>query len=233
MTASQRALATALGIVALVVVASVIFIRLNTSAVEISGERVTLTPTLTSFAGVDVAGNWRLDVTRGDAWRVELDVPAGIEDRMTARVVDGVLEIRFDNRLRFGGFGGFGVDYGARITMPELESLTLAGASDVTLSGFAGERLAITSTGAAEIEGRASRYTELELTMTGAGEADLGDVTVTNAELAISGAGEVTLRMAGGRLTGNLSGAGQVDYYGTVSEQSIATSGVGRVEHVD
>ena len=230
MTSSQRALAAALGIVVLVIVASILWVRLNASTVGVSGERVTLTPALASFDGVDVAGSWRIEVTRGDAWRVELDIPAGIQDRATTRVVDGALEIRLEN---IGRFGGSGADYTARITMPELESLKLAGASDVTFSGFEGDRLEITSSGAADIEGLASRYDRLELTMSGAGEADLSDVPVTDADLGISGVVQVTLRMAGGRLTGYLSGAGQVDYYGAVSEQSIDTSGVGRVEQVD
>jgi hypothetical protein len=232
MTSSQRALAAALGIVVLVVIASIIWLRLTASSVELSGERATLTPALTNFDGLGVAGSWRVDVTRGDSWRVELEVPAEIEDRLSARVVDGMLEIRFEDGFRFGGFGG-GYEFGATITMPQLARVTLTGASELTLRGFEGERLAITSTGAAQIEGRASRYRALELTMSGAGEANLSDVTVTDADLGISGAGQVTLRMAGGRLTGHLSGAGEVEYYGTVSEQSITTSGVGRVEHVD
>jgi hypothetical protein len=232
MTSSQRALAVALGAVVLVVLASIGWVRLNVSPVELSDERVTLTPTLANFDGVSLAGSWRADVTRGDSWRVDLDVPADIEDLLVTRVVDRVLEIGVANGLRFGGFGG-GYELRATITMPQLARITLTGASELAVSGFAGERLEITSTGAAKIEGRDSRYGALELTMSGAGEADLGELTVTDADLDISGAGAVTLRMAGGRLTGELSGAGKVDYYGTVSEQSIATSGVGRVEHVE
>ena len=134
MTSSQRALAVALGIVVLVVVASIVWVRLNTSSIELSGERATLTPALTNFDGVDIAGSWRVDVTRGDSWRIELEVPAEIEDRLAARVVDGVLEMRLEDGLRFGGFRG-GYDFGATIAMPQLATVRLTGASALALSG--------------------------------------------------------------------------------------------------
>jgi hypothetical protein len=111
--------------------------------------------------------------------------------------------------------------------------VTVAGASEIDLRGFEGERLAITSSGAVDIEGHSSRYGVLDLTMSGAGQADLRDVVVTDANVALTGAADVTLRMAGGRLAGRIAGAGKVAYYGTVSEQSIATSGIGTVERVD
>jgi hypothetical protein len=62
--------------------------------------------------------------------------------------------------------------------------------------------------------------------MSGAGNIDFDDVLVTNADVQVSGAGNLRLNMAGGRLTGHMSGAGNLDYRGTVSEQSVSTSGV-------
>jgi hypothetical protein len=117
--------------------------------------------------------------------------------------------------------------------MPALESVTLSGASELDFTGFEGERLAITATGAVDIEGEASRYGALELAMTGAGQADLREMAVTDAEISLAGAADVTLQMAGGALTGGMSGAGRVRYYGPVREQSIATTGVATVERGD
>ncbi len=39
--------------------------------------------------------------------------------------------------------------------------------------------------------------------------------------------------MARGRLTGEMSGAGNLAYRGTVSEQSVETSGFVNVHHID
>ena len=73
----------------------------------------------------------------------------------------------------------------------------------------------------------------LILDKSGVGNLDLGDVTVTNAEVDVSGAGSVTLRMGGGRLSGDMSGFGNLEYYGTVSEQTVESSGFVNVRRRD
>jgi hypothetical protein len=49
----------------------------------------------------------------------------------------------------------------------------------------------------------------------------------------VSGAADVALRMAGGRLTGHLSGAANLRYSGTVTEESVSTSGAANIRHAD
>jgi hypothetical protein len=71
------------------------------------------------------------------------------------------------------------------------------------------------------------------LDLSGVGNADLADVTVTDADVDVSGAGNVKLRMAGGRLTGGVSGAANLEYYGPVSEQSVQQSGFVNVRRRD
>ena len=93
------------------------------------------------------------------------------------------------------------------------------------ISGFESGALSLDVSGTGDVRGSASRFDALTLDVSGAVNVDLGDVPVANAEVDISGAGNVTLRMAGGRLTGELSGAANLNYYGTVSEASVETSG--------
>jgi hypothetical protein len=87
--------------------------------------------------------------------------------------------------------------------------------------------------GAVELRGTASRFETLTLDLSGAGSVDLGDVPVTDAAVDVSGAGNVTLRMAGGRLTGDMSGAANLGYFGTVSEETIEKSGFVNVSRRD
>jgi hypothetical protein len=58
-------------------------------------------------------------------------------------------------------------------------------------------------------------------------------VPVTDVEIDASGASNVTLRMAGGRLTGDMSGTANLEYYGTVSEERVERSGVVNVRRRD
>ena len=113
--------------------------------------------------------------------------------------------------------------------MPVLESLDIVGRRQLVVSRASrARRLSLDLSGAAEIRGAASRFDALTLDMSGAGNADLGDVPVTDADVDLQRRGNVTLRMAGGRLTGDMSGASNLEYYGTVSEQSVDKSGFGQ-----
>ena len=115
--------------------------------------------------------------------------------------------------------------------MPALEDVELSGASKLELSGFEGSALDIDASGASSIEGKDSRYDKLELSMSGAGSADLSGVTTTDAHVDLSGAQNVTLRMAGGSLSGDLSGASRLEYFGTAARVDVDTSGFAGVEH--
>jgi hypothetical protein len=96
-----------------------------------------------------------------------------------------------------------------------------------------GPSLTVDMSGASELRGAASRFDSLSLDKSGVGNLELGDVTVTNADVDLSGAGNVTLRMGGGRLSGDMSGFGSLEYYGTVSEQTVDSSGFANVRQRD
>lgn len=117
--------------------------------------------------------------------------------------------------------------------MPELAEVEMAGASQVSLSGFEGDLLVLEIAGANQLEGREGRYDNLDLTAAGANEIDLSGVVVTDAQIDVAGASEVTLRMDGGVLEGSVAGAGGIDYYGTVAEEQINVAGVSRVKHLN
>jgi hypothetical protein len=236
MRKSHQALFAGLGFAALVLVVGAVWMRLGmTAEQQLSGERSTLTPTLADFAGVEASGPWDLTVARGDAWRVELDVPVELADRIETRVEDGRLVLGFEDGSWIGFRSG---DRGRRrlkasITLPALREVTLTGATQLDFSGFEGAELTVTMTGAPDLEGESSRYEDLDLTLTGAGNASLEGITVTNAEVSVTGASSVSLRMGGGRLTGHLTGASSLSYSGTTSEQSVSTSGPSSVRRAD
>ena len=119
--------------------------------------------------------------------------------------------------------------------MPALESLDVVGRLEGVVLGLRGRIVCRSICRApANIRGAASRFETLTLDSSGAGNVDLDDVPVTDADVDVSGAGErQRCDMAGGRLTGDMSGAGNLDYYGTVSEQSVDKSGFVSIRHRD
>jgi hypothetical protein len=231
MKTSQRVLLAALGAVLLVTIAVATWLRFGVAqSPELTGAQTSLSPALTGFDAIASSGQWRLTVTRGDDWRVRLDVPAELAQYIESRVVDGRLELGLKPGVWLRGFEG---RMSADIVLPRLRSLALSGAATLDLTGFEGTRLEIGASGASKIGGHASRFDALVLTISGAVAVDLDDVTFTDADVRASGASNIKLRMAGGKLTGSMSGAGHLTYYGTVSEQGIRTSGAVRVEHAE
>jgi putative autotransporter adhesin-like protein len=232
---SQRAIVGLLGVaVGLIVVVAISVWATGERPPELSGERTTRTYDFADFDGVSVSGQWQVTIERGDAWRVSVDVPAEVADQVRVERSGDTLNLAY--AFRFGGFGGGfsrggfgGVDrqrpFRATITMPALETLGLVGASQVSFSGFEGSALSLHVSGAVDLRGAASRFDALTLYLSGAGRVNLADVPVTDANVAINGAASVTLRMAGGRLSGDMSGTANLEYSGTVSEETIDRSG--------
>ena len=245
MRKSQILVVSALGAIVLLIIAAVVAARLifgQLETGEYAGERraagaagpvTNETRDLTGFDRVDARGMWHVDVKRGDAWNVALAYPENAASRVEARVENGRLLLEEKGR-RWSWFGGFDDEtLEATITMPALKSVDLAGASQLSLSGFSGDQLDVTASGAVEIDGSGGSYRELRLVVSGAGDVDFGELVIDDATVVLSGAGEILLNMNGGVLAGTVSGAGQIRYRGTVREESVATSGFSSVEAVD
>jgi hypothetical protein len=189
---------------------------------------------LSGFTRIDARGTWEVTITQGQDWSVKLDYPDDIEDQLRVRVENDRLVLGYErsNRGWWQGFGGGsrGRAVRADIVMPALESVDIAGASELTLAGFSGQELSVTASGAVDVDGRDSRYEKLTLIVSGAGDVNFGEVVVVDAQVILSGATDVTLNMNGGTLSGTLSGAGKVRYRGSVAEQRIVASGFTSVE---
>jgi len=250
MRKSQITVLSALGAIALVIVAAIVAARLIAARLdsgEYSGESpraarstgavTNETRDLSGFDRVDARGMWEIEITQGSGWDVVLTYPQDTQDQLDVRVENGRLILEEEGRewSWFGPFGRTDDDQTltATIVMPALESIDLSGASELTVSGFSGEKLEITASGAIEIDGTNGSYRELQLVVSGAGDVDLGEIVVDDANVVLSGAGEITLNMNGGELSGTVSGAGEIRYHGTVREENVVTSGFSSVEALD
>jgi len=227
---SQRVVLGLLGVIVGLMVVVAVWVRAAAPAlVRLSGERTTRTFDVTDFDGVDVGGQWRVVIERGDAWRVSVEMPAEVVDQVRVARDGDTLHLGYDGPW----LGDFDSDDGslqATITMPSLATLRFSGMSQqLSFSGFDGGSLSLDAEGAGNIRGASSRFDSLTLDLSGFGNIDFSDVAVTDADVDLGGFGNVTLRMAGGRLRGDMSGFGNLEYYGTVSEENIDKSGFGSI----
>ncbi len=60
--------------------------RAEASSTVVVGEQITETFDLKDFQGVDVEGVWRVSLTQGDEWQVEVSHPASLEGDVKVRV---------------------------------------------------------------------------------------------------------------------------------------------------
>jgi hypothetical protein len=116
------------------------------------------------------------------------------------------------------------------LTLPELRSVRLDGGTRLTLSGLTGEELQIESNGAAHVRASGGRFGRLELQSDGAGRFNFEETPVEAADVLLDGVGSVTLQMAGGVLSGEINGAGSIEYGGTVADERVSVNGFGSVE---
>ena len=225
MRKSQLAVLAALGLVVVVMLGLGVWFRLTADpAPELSGQRTSRSYDLTDFDRIDVEGQWQITIERGDAWSVAVETPVEILDNVTVE--------RDGDELSIGYRGGWcgncfrdGNTLKATITMPDIESLDLSGATQLSFSGFDGGSLSLDVSGAVALTGASSRFDTLSLDLSGAGSVDFSDVRVTDANVDISGASNVKMQMAGGRLTGDMSGTANLEYSGMVSEERVEKSG--------
>ena len=230
MKRSQIALLSVAGILAGIVVATVVSARITLSldrSAFVDGAQVSASTELRGFREIEVAGNWQVNVSRGDDWQMDLSYPGGFEDRVEVHVVGDRLRlgIQSDSWWDEPDFFPF-----ADIVMPELEEVDVKGSAKLDFVGFRGRRLEIDIAGASQLTGRDGQFDALELSVAGASHIDLSGIEVTDANLDLAGASKVTLTMNGGALSGFIAGAGSVQYYGSVSAETVQIAGFARVE---
>ena len=249
MRKSEKVMLSGLGVMALIVVSLVVVARITVSTMDVDtskkaadvkqidyGDVVERNFDIRDFDSIKFLGTWKVKLERGDKWQVELRYPRDMEDQLQVKLENGRLILdpgQWNNHQWTWNWnwwkGGHKNTLRARIIMPDLKSLDISGATDLDFNGFEGDHLNISISGAGNVEGRDGRYRDLDLNMSGAGNVDMRDVIFVDARVNMSGAGNVNLGMDGGILSGNLSGFGNIEYYGSVSDEHVNVSGFGKV----
>ncbi len=184
---------------------------------------------LSGFTRLDVDSAFTVRVTRGDDYKVTVTTDDNLLDRVTVSVDQGTLRIAMNPR----GFATLtSTRQEATITMPELASLRLDGASRATMEGFGpvpefaakldgasrlsgavqAETIRLEVTGASRLDLSGSG-TNLTLNVTDAGQANLGDLEVKEAAVNLHSASRADLTVSA-KLDYDLSELSHLTYSG-------------------
>lgn len=196
------------------------------------------------ITSIHLRGGMEVELKKGPA---EMRIEGGEEalKNVELTIEDGTLEIS-------GAKKKFGVPVvGDKITisLPNLESLKISGAAEVTGGGFDNEtlflaingvgsaelelnvkilKLDVSGTGNLELEGKAETVV---INLSGAASIEAENYTVENMTLVMSGAGSAEVNVSK-QLDVNISGVGVVSYKGEPEVLRKRISGAGKIEQM-
>jgi hypothetical protein len=195
------------------------------------------------FTAVDMRTAGRVILSQGDVESLSIRGSDNVVPLVKTSVQEGVLVIEMDkiiivtdmdesNALTF------------TIGVKDLSALTVSGVGDVKMDGLTASSLKLNMSGAGRIDLAGLSVENLSLTLSGAGDVtlsgeaasaailisgagniDAADLKVQTADIDLQGLGKATLWVTG-KLTGSISGAGNVEYYGNPATD-LKASGLG------
>lgn len=199
-----------------------------------------------------------VELSQGDRQSVRIEAESQETiDRITTVVRNGRLSIETDIEddrgimdWLFGGNDDIG-ELTFYVTMTDVAALRIDGTGDIegqtTLSGDAlslringtGDMeldvdmdeidTSINGTGDIELSGRADTHS---ISSSGTGDVEAGDLVTRATTVRVSGVGDCTVN-ATESLDARTSGVGDIRYYGTPSDLSVQSNGIGSVESAD
>jgi hypothetical protein len=185
-----------------------------------SGNLVSRSFDLDDFSKINADVVAQVEVTRGDAYSVKVEVDDNLEPRLRVSVTGDTLYINLTDAAYSKA------TLRAQVTMPKLTGVTLNGAS--TLTGeLAGEDLALNVDGAGVVTltGTAGRVT---IVANGASKTYLGGLAAGDVDLDADGASRIEIN-ASGAVTGKAKAASVITVTGTPTSVSVQTEGAARV----
>jgi len=171
-----------------------------------SGNLLTESRDVASFNRIEASGaiNVELRVEPDLSHSVSVTYDDNILDNVDTRVAGNTLILELEGNLNLTG----SVERFVAVTMPQVESLKLSGASEVRGTGSA---------------------TAYELDASGASRADLLGLEAIDIAIDVSGASNVDL-FATGTVSGSVSGASHVAVFGDPASALIDSSGASTVD---
>ena len=219
-------------------------VELNKDAIKPSNVIITESRNLSGFSGIDMRAFGRVVLSQGDRESVTISGSDNIVAVMQTSVRDGVLVIENDENINVTGVNEDNV-LTFTIVVKDLTSLTISGAADVEMGILSTSILDVSMSGAGQFVLQQLTADSLNIVLSGVGNVEVsgevanaridipgagninaGDLMSQTANATISGLGSATLWVTD-RLTGNISGAGNVSYYGD-PQTGVETTGLGR-----
>jgi hypothetical protein len=188
-----------------------------------SGTQMTDEREVDAFESIEIGGAFELvvHVEPGVTPRVSVSGDDNIVPEISTTVADGELDIELDGMVR----PKLGMK--VEVWVASLAGIEASGATDITVEGLHGERFELELSGASQshLSGTVDHF---EVHSSGASDLEARELHAKTVEVKLSGAGDAEV-WASDRLDADVSGAGNVRYFGDTKDVHQDVSGVGEV----
>jgi hypothetical protein len=211
-----------------------------------SDDTTIVSKAVSGFSKVSVSDACDAVITRGEAFSVAVEINDNFEKYLNVEQVNGALNIYLDNNNNYTH-----LTFKVTITMPELENVSCCDASKMTISGFNSEKSFNAAVSDASKLNGTLNCGDITINITDASEASLtgnaGDLTCTvkdasklrfksmecnNVAVTIADASEADVYVSG-KLTGAVTDASKVVYYGNVVQGTLSVKDASKVVRGD
>ena len=177
---------------------------------------------ITEFTGLNITGDWDITLNKGDSFNISVNGRKGTKDPYKIYKKGNILFLTENTDLNLNS------KLTVNITMPEIKEVYSEGGLKLNLTDFFEPELILNLTGGSWVDGFNCEFENLYLISAGAINLEFDNVLTVNAELQLAGAGNIELNMNGGSLTGNASGAMNIEYSGN-ADQRLITAGLANI----
>jgi hypothetical protein len=188
-----------------------------------SGNVVSESRTVSGFTKIDLSGAGDVIIEQNGTEALTIEAEDNLIPKLTSEVVNGTLRLGEKSNLTIHLTKP--VTY--RVSMKDVSGLIISGSGTVTAATITAPSLAVDLTGSGKIT-VGGTVDQQDLAISGSGEYQAKDLQTKIASVEISGSGNATVTV-NDKLDAQISGSGQLTYYGNPPQVTQEVSGSGRV----
>ena len=188
-----------------------------------SGNVVSESRTVSGFTKIDLCGAGDVIIEQNGTEALTIEAEDNLIPKLTSEVVNGTLRLGEKSNLTIHLTKP--VTY--RVSMKDVSGLMISGSGTVTAATITAPSLAVDLSGSGKIT-VGGTVDQQDLAISGSGEYQAQDLQTKIASAEISGSGNATVTV-NDKLDAQISGSGQLTYYGNPPQVTQEVSGSGRV----
>jgi hypothetical protein len=217
--------------------------NINARTITPSNVIITETRDVSGFTSINMGTLGKVILSQGNSESLTISGSDNLVPLVKTTVSNGTLTIQTDENINVTSFNNDNL-LTFTIGVKDLSSLTVSGLGDVRMETLSTPKMDLTMSGAGKVQLNQLTADSLNITVSGLGSVDIAgevsqatinlpgagtvnapDLKIKTANVTIPGLGNATLWVTD-QLTGTISGAGTISYYGN-PQTNVNTTGLG------